>query len=101
MSMQEAPVRQPSARALAESEAYSLPGGMMLLIGVVCLIGAVAVLTAAIGASSRGALIAGGVLLLAVAVFSFRGLTQVTAGEARVVQLFGRYRGTQIGREHV
>jgi regulator of protease activity HflC (stomatin/prohibitin superfamily) len=94
MSMQEAPVRQPSARALAESEAYSLPGSMMLLIGVVCLIGAVAVLTAAIGASSRGALIAGGVLLLAVAVFSFRGLTQVTAGEARVVQLFGRYRGT-------
>jgi len=97
MSMQEAPVspaRAPGARPLAESEAYSLPGIMMLLIGVVCFLGAVAVLTAAIGASNRGSLIAPGVLLLVVAALMFRGLTQVVAGEARVVQLFGRYRGT-------
>jgi len=98
MSMQEAPVspaRAPGARPLAESEAYSLPGIMMLLIGVVCLLGAVALLTAAIGAgSNRGSLIASGVLLLLLAAFMYRGLTQVVAGEARVVQLFGRYRGT-------
>jgi len=98
MSMQEAPVspaRPPGARPMAESEAFSLPGIMMLLIGVVCFLGAVAALTAAIGAgSNRGSLIAVGVLLLVVAGFSFRGLTQVVAGQARVVQLFGRYRGT-------
>ena len=98
MSMQEAPVsaaRGPGGGPLAESEAYSLPGIVMLLIGVVCFLGAVALLTAAIGArSNRGSLIAPGVLLLVVAAFTYRGLTQVVAGEARVVQLFGRYRGT-------
>jgi regulator of protease activity HflC (stomatin/prohibitin superfamily) len=33
-------------------------------------------------------------VLVIVAVLSFQGLTSVVAGEARVVQLFGRYRGT-------
>ena len=33
-------------------------------------------------------------LLIAVAGLAFRGLTPVTLGQARVVQLFGRYRGT-------
>jgi regulator of protease activity HflC (stomatin/prohibitin superfamily) len=98
MSTQEAPVspaRPPAARPLAESEAYSLPGLMMLLVGVVFLLGAIAALTAIPGAgSSRGTLIAVGVLLIAVALFAFKGLVPVVAGEARVVQLFGRYRGT-------
>jgi hypothetical protein len=97
MSMQEAPVspaRGPGARPLAESEAYSLPGIVMLSIGVVCFLGAVGVLTAAIGVSNHASLITPGVLLLVVAALMFRGLTQVVAGEARVVQLFGRYHGT-------
>src|SRR5580658_2260317 len=98
MSMQVAPVRpaRPSgAGPLAESEAFSLPGIVMLLIGVVCFLGAVALGTAAVGAgSNRASLIWPGVLLLAVAAFAYRGLTQVVAGEARVVQLFGRYHGT-------
>jgi hypothetical protein len=98
MSMQVAPVRpaRPSgAGPLAESEAFSLPGIVMLLIGVVCFLGAVALGTAAVGAgSNRTSLIAPGVILLAVALFAYRGLTQVVAGEARVVQLFGRYHGT-------
>jgi regulator of protease activity HflC (stomatin/prohibitin superfamily) len=98
MSMQVVPVspaRQPGAGPLAESEAFSLPGIVMLLIGVVCFLGAVALGTAAVGAgSNRSSLIGPGVLLLAVALFAYRGLTQVVAGEARVVQLFGRYHGT-------
>jgi len=98
MSMLQAPVspaRGPGARPLAESQAYSLPGIMMLVIGVVCFLGAVALLTAAAGAGpNRASLIWPGVLLLVVAAFAYRGLTQVVAGEARVVQLFGRYRGT-------
>jgi len=89
------PAREPAARPVTESQAWSLPGIMMLLIGVVFLIGAVAALGAAPGAGSgRGGLIAIGVVLLAVAVIVFRGLTPVVAGQARVVQLFGRYRGT-------
>ena len=89
------PAREPGARPMAESEAYSLPGIMMLLLGVVFFLGAVAVLTAVPGAgSNRGGLIAAGVLLLVVAAFMLKGLTPVVAGEARVVQLFGRYRGT-------
>ncbi len=98
MSLQVVPVspaRQPGAGPLAESEAFSLPGIVMLLIGVVCFLGAVALGTAAVGAgSNRSSLIGPGVLLLVVALFAYRGLTQVVAGEARVVQLFGRYRGT-------
>ena len=35
-----------------------------------------------------------GVLLILAAAAAFGGLTPVIAGEARVVQLFGRYRGT-------
>jgi regulator of protease activity HflC (stomatin/prohibitin superfamily) len=98
MSMHEAPVgpaRTATARPLAESEAYSLPGMMMLLVGVVFLLGAIATLAAIPGTrSSRGTLIAVGVLLVAVALFAVRGLVPVVAGEARVIQLFGRYRGT-------
>jgi regulator of protease activity HflC (stomatin/prohibitin superfamily) len=34
------------------------------------------------------------VVVLVAAVFAFRGLTPVVAGEGRAIQLFGRYRGT-------
>jgi regulator of protease activity HflC (stomatin/prohibitin superfamily) len=44
--------------------------------------------------AGRDALIAIGVVLLLAAALAFRGLTSVVAGQARVVQLFGRYRGT-------
>jgi len=97
MSMQApvGPAGEPAAQPVTESAAWSLPGIMMLLIGVVFLIGAVAALGAAPGAGSgRGGLIAVGVVLLVLAIVIFRGLTPVVAGEARVVQLFGRYRGT-------
>jgi regulator of protease activity HflC (stomatin/prohibitin superfamily) len=43
---------------------------------------------------SRDTLIGLGILLLLVAELGFHGLTSVIAGQARVVQLFGRYRGT-------
>ena len=89
------PARGPGPAPLAESEAYSLPGVIMLVIGVVFVLGAVAALTAIPGTtSSRGTLIWVAVLLLVVAVIALRGLVPVVAGEARAVQLFGRYRGT-------
>jgi len=87
--------RQPTARPLAESQASSLPGGVMLVIAVVFFLGAVAVLALLPGAGSgRTGLITVGVLLLVVAGLVFKGLTPVINGEARVIQLFGRYRGT-------
>ncbi len=97
MSMQPSvgPRREPVSRPVAESQAWSLPGMVMLLVGVVFAIGGIAVLALIPGAgSSRGGLISLGVLLLVVAYLVFTGLTPVIAGEARVVQLFGRYQGT-------
>jgi SPFH domain / Band 7 family len=97
MSMQPSagPSRGPVARPLAESDAWSLPGMIMLLIGVVLAVAGVAVLAAAPGAGgSRWNLVSLGVPILVVAYLMFTGLTPVIAGEARVVQLFGRYQGT-------
>ncbi len=89
------PAREPVAGPIAESEAYSLPGMLMLLIGVVLAVGGLGVLGAAPGAgSNKWNLVSVGVTLLVVAYLVFTGLTPVIAGEARVVQLFGRYRGT-------
>ena len=97
MSMQPSagPGRASPATPVAESGAWSLPGMIMLAIGVVLLVAGVVVLGLAPGAgSSRAALITVGVLLLLAAAFVFKGLTAVVAGQARVVQLFGRYQGT-------
>jgi hypothetical protein len=89
------PARDQVVGPVAESEAYSLPGMLMLLIGVVLAVGGLAVLGAAPGAgSNKWNLVSVGVTLLVVAYLVFTGLTPVIAGEARVVQLFGRYRGT-------
>jgi regulator of protease activity HflC (stomatin/prohibitin superfamily) len=46
------------------------------------------------GGAATVALVVVGVLLILVAWLAFGGLTPVVAGEARVIQLFGRYRGT-------
>jgi regulator of protease activity HflC (stomatin/prohibitin superfamily) len=97
MSMQPSasPAAEPVARPVSESQARSMPGMIMLLIGVVLLVGALVVLGVTPGAGSgRAGLITVGVLLLLAAGFAFRGLTPVIAGQARVVQLFGRYQGT-------
>jgi regulator of protease activity HflC (stomatin/prohibitin superfamily) len=65
--------------------------GIALLLGGAALIGLGAVEGAGVGPT---ALIVAGVLLLIAAELALHGLTSVVAGEARVVQLFGRYRGT-------
>jgi regulator of protease activity HflC (stomatin/prohibitin superfamily) len=66
-------------------------GIVMLLAGIVLL-----ALGVSLGPSAAGpiALIWIAALLLVVGYLALRGLTAVVAGEARVVQLFGRYRGT-------
>jgi regulator of protease activity HflC (stomatin/prohibitin superfamily) len=83
---------------VAENKGRSLPGVPVLVAGVVLTLAGGGVLGAGVPSSSPGVgrdtLIGLGVLLLLVAELGFHGLTSVIAGQARVVQLFGRYRGT-------
>ncbi|HEX5302287.1 MAG TPA: SPFH domain-containing protein [Streptosporangiaceae bacterium] len=87
-----------STQQVAESEGWSVPGVPVLVAGVVLALAGAGVLAGIVPSSSpgagRNALIAIGVVLLLAAALAFRGLTSVVAGQARVVQLFGRYRGT-------
>jgi hypothetical protein len=85
------PVQQVTERA-----ARVLPGLLMLLLGLGTLVAGLVALYRA-GSQGHGAAVAldwlGGILL-AVAALELAGLTPVVSGKARVVQLFGRYRGT-------
>ena len=90
--------QRPDSVPIAESEGWSAPGVQVLVTGVVLLLAAIVLLVLGI---SLGANAAGPIALICVAVLlaisghlALRGLTSVVAGEARVVQLFGRYRGT-------
>ncbi|WP_329379836.1 SPFH domain-containing protein [Streptomyces sp. NBC_01351] len=80
-----------------EFAARSVGGGLALLLGLAGvvagagLIAAGAVLTAT---AAKAVLIAGGFLLIIASIVAMSGLNTVAPGEARVVQLFGRYRGT-------
>jgi len=84
---------RPSGPEIRERAARTLPGRLALSV-------AVALGVVGIGLFSSGftpvnsALIAIGAILAAAAAFIVSGLTQVAPGEARVVQLFGRYTGT-------
>ena len=90
------PSRQPASPVLTEHPAHSAPGiTILFLASTVLLAGVVlAVLAARGGGGLATALGIAAVALLLAGGLSLRGLTQVIAGEARVVQLFGRYSGT-------
>ena len=81
---------------VAERGARTFRGLRMLSLGLAVLIAGIVVLWLA--SHRHGdiatALVWAGVLLLAVAILVLAGLTPVTPGRARVVQLFGKYRGT-------
>ncbi|MFJ1863432.1 SPFH domain-containing protein [Streptomyces sp. NPDC088097] len=85
------------ATEVREFTAHSIGGGAALLLGLAgMLAGAGLIVTGAVtaGAGAKAALIAGGILLALLAIIAMSGLNTVAPGEARVVQLFGRYRGT-------
>jgi regulator of protease activity HflC (stomatin/prohibitin superfamily) len=88
--------RPDPARQVTERAARSFPGVALLVLGVVLFIAAVAVFVAGIRQHGSGkvVLIVVAVLLALAGEFCVHGLTSVIAGEARVVQLFGRYQGT-------
>lgn len=81
---------------MREREAATLPG-VPVLVGIILLIAAGVVLLvvgAAAGRGARGPLVLVAVVLFLIAILAARGLTPVAPGQARVVQLFGGYRGT-------
>ncbi|MFI9807207.1 SPFH domain-containing protein [Streptomyces sp. NPDC052301] len=85
------------APRVREFNAHSIGGGLALLLGLLGLAVAVALFAGASAVSAAGAkggLIIAGVVVFLAAVIAMRGLNTVAPGEARVVQLFGRYRGT-------
>ncbi|MDV7220482.1 SPFH domain-containing protein [Streptomyces prunicolor] len=85
------------APRVREFAAHSIGGGLALVLGLTGLLVSAGLLVTAGAVDSGGAkaaLIIGGILVLLTAFIAMRGLNTVAPGEARVVQLFGRYRGT-------
>ncbi|MFF9215910.1 SPFH domain-containing protein [Streptomyces viridosporus] len=101
MSTHDAPVtadvpEMPAPR-VREFAAHSIGGGLALLLGLVGLLvgaGLIVFATAVAATGAKAALIIGGILVALAASLAMSGLNMVAPGEARVVQLFGRYRGT-------
>ena len=82
-----------AASQIAESEAHSTAGIPVVFLSVLGLALATGLLVWGILAKA-GALAVLGVLLYPVSDIGLHGLTAVVPGEARVLQLFGAYRGT-------
>ncbi|WP_405489380.1 SPFH domain-containing protein [Streptomyces sp. NBC_00096] len=80
-----------------EFPAHSVRGGLALLLGLAGVAAGAGLIALGAVSGSDGvkvALVAAGVLLVIAALVCMGGLNTVAPGEARVVQLFGRYRGT-------
>ncbi|MGA5546491.1 SPFH domain-containing protein [Streptomyces pseudogriseolus] len=92
-----ADVPEMPAPRVREIPAHSIGGGLALLLGLLGLLGGVAMsisASAVEGAGAKAGLIVGGIVVAIAAFLAMCGLNMVAPGEARVVQLFGRYRGT-------
>src|SRR5579863_7302788 len=85
---------QGHAQPPTESQARSAPGIRLLLTGIVTVLIAIGVFVLHAKTHNTSILIFVGILILIVGELQFHGLIAVVPGEARVVQLFGKYRGT-------
>ncbi|MFD9335827.1 SPFH domain-containing protein [Streptomyces sp. NPDC060028] len=97
VTVSEAGADAQTGAGVREFAARSVGGGLALLLGLAGLTagaGLIAFGAAATAAAVKTSLIFGGVLLILAAITAMSGLNTVAPGEARVVQLFGRYRGT-------
>ncbi|MET9604666.1 SPFH domain-containing protein [Streptomyces sp. NPDC006512] len=80
-----------------EFPAHSVGGGLALLgglVGVAAGVGVIVLGATAGAVAVQASVIPLGVLLVLASIVAMSGLNTVAPGEARVVQLFGRYRGT-------
>lgn len=88
------------APQVREVTAHSIPGGLGLLLTVLGVFAgvALAIVGGVVGANGSNAvgvpLLVLGVLLVLTSFFCMSGVKMVAPGEARVIQLFGRYVGT-------
>ncbi|MFE9772720.1 SPFH domain-containing protein [Streptomyces sp. NPDC005931] len=92
-----ADVPEMPAPRVREFAARSIGGGLALLLGLTGLLlgaGTIAAATAVAATGVKAVLIIGGILVALASFLAMCGLNMVAPGEARVVQLFGRYRGT-------
>ncbi|MFF6951501.1 SPFH domain-containing protein [Streptomyces iakyrus] len=92
-----ADVPEMPAPRVREFTAHSIGGGLALLLGLLGLLAGAGLIALAPSVEAGGAkagLIVGGILVALAAFLAMCGLNMVAPGEARVVQLFGRYRGT-------
>ncbi|MEU1573083.1 SPFH domain-containing protein [Streptomyces collinus] len=92
-----ADVPEMPAPRVREFSAHSIGGGLALLLGLLGLLAGAVLIALAPSVGTDGAkagLIVGGILVALAAFLAMCGLNMVAPGEARVVQLFGRYRGT-------
>ena len=89
--------RESATGPVTERPAWSASGLFVLVLGIVLLLAGAALLLLGVAVgrgAGRAALIVAGILVMIAGQLGIRGLTAVIAGEARAVQLFGRYRGT-------
>jgi SPFH domain / Band 7 family len=87
---------QPASQPVVERPAYFISGLRMLALAIILTLGGIGLLVAG-GLQHHGlraGLVVAGVLVILAGSLGWRGLTAVVPGQARVVQLFGRYRGT-------
>jgi regulator of protease activity HflC (stomatin/prohibitin superfamily) len=87
---------EPGQQPVAERSAWFLPGVRMLVLGIVVVLGGAALVYTTTRQHGVTAFLLGllsAVVLLA-GLLTLRGLTPVSPGHARVVQLFGRYCGS-------
>jgi regulator of protease activity HflC (stomatin/prohibitin superfamily) len=94
--MVEAPVtaaQRSTANQVSETEAYSAPGIPVLCASILGFAAATGLLIWGI-VSKSGPLAVLAILLYPISDIGLHGLTAVVPGEARVLQLFGAYRGT-------
>jgi regulator of protease activity HflC (stomatin/prohibitin superfamily) len=84
-------VQQPAPTGATETEAYSVPGIPVLIMGIV--LAALATSLTIYGGLEKNAWVIAALLFVPMD-FAFHGLTAVVPGEARVLQLWGAYRGT-------
>jgi regulator of protease activity HflC (stomatin/prohibitin superfamily) len=86
---------QPATR-VTEQQAWAAPGIRFLTAGIAAIVVAIVlfVLSGSAHGALRAVLIVVAIVIIVPAVVTFPGLIQVVPGEARVIQLFGSYRGT-------